>query len=172
MQSFSVTRHFWQPRFHDSDHRAIVTSITRGRPGRLKLYRQHRQTFPLQLPPVEEQDKQTCVLGELQKTCKEDAPTRRKHNNWVSEESWRIIAHWAMLRCTGRLCQMGGCCLHCQIGASLCKDQADQTAMVRSMIESEISGGNVQEAFRRVGNAGKAVLPHNGAPDFGMGQSL
>jgi hypothetical protein len=30
---------FRQPRIHDSDHRAVVASISRGRPGRLKRYR-------------------------------------------------------------------------------------------------------------------------------------
>ncbi len=77
----------------------------------------------------------------------EDALTRHKRNNLIWEESWRLIAHRAMLHCTGRLCQMGGGCLHCQIGTSLCKDQADQTATVGSMVKSEFAGGNVQEAF-------------------------
>jgi hypothetical protein len=52
-----------------------------------------------------------------------------------------------MLCHTGRLCQAGGRCLHRQIGASLCKDQADCTAHVGALIESELAGGNVQEAF-------------------------
>jgi hypothetical protein len=52
-----------------------------------------------------------------------------------------------MLRCTRRLCQTGGHHLHCQIGASLCKDRVDQTAQVVCAIESKLAGGNVQEAF-------------------------
>jgi hypothetical protein len=116
---------FWQPRFHDLDHRAINALIKRGRPGRLKLYHQCQQMLPLQLPPVEEQDEQTCLYGELQKTCKEEVPTRRKHNNWILEESLQLMAHRTMLRCTGHLCQTGGRCLHHQIGTSLCKDWAD-----------------------------------------------
>jgi hypothetical protein len=99
---------FQQPRFHNSDHQVIVASITRGQPGGLKLYHQHRQTVPLQLPPVEEQDEQMRLFGELQKTCKEDAPTRRKHIDWISKENWQLIAHRAMLRRTGRLCQTVG----------------------------------------------------------------
>jgi len=51
---------FWQPRFHDSDHHAVVTNILRGRKGgrkgRLKKYRRSRQKFPLQLAPLGEQD--------------------------------------------------------------------------------------------------------------------
>jgi hypothetical protein len=111
-----------RPRIHDLDHRAIVVTIKRGQPGQLKLYRQRRQWFPLQLTPVEEQDQQTRLFGELRKTCEEDAPMKRKQNDWISEESWRLIAHRAMLRHTGRLCQAGGRRLHCQIGASLRKD--------------------------------------------------
>jgi hypothetical protein len=72
---------------------------------------------------------------------------RRKQNNWILEESWQLIAHRAMLRCTGHLCQMGGHHSHCQIGASLRKDQADWMSRIGTMIKSELTGGNVQEAF-------------------------
>jgi hypothetical protein len=75
---------------------------------------------------------------------------KQKQNNWILEESWRLIAHRAMLRHTGRLCQAGGRCLHHQVGASLCKDRADCTAHVGALIKSELAGGNVQEAFRHL----------------------
>jgi hypothetical protein len=115
---------FQQPRLHTLDHHAVVVSLLRGRHGQLKQYRQRCQTFPLQLPLVEEQDKQTRLFGDLQKTCK-NTPARWKDSDWILEESWRLIAHWAMLHRTGRLCQMGGRHLHCQISASLCKDRVD-----------------------------------------------
>jgi hypothetical protein len=99
---------FWWPWIHDSDHRAVVALILRGWPGRLKPYRQCRQQYPLQLLPVEEQDEQTHLFGELRKTCEEEMPMRRKQNNWILEESWQLLAHRAMLHCTGRLCQTGG----------------------------------------------------------------
>jgi hypothetical protein len=99
---------------------------------------------------VEEQDQQTRLFGELQKTCEEDAPTKRKRNDWISEKSWRLIAHRAMLRHTGCLCQAGGHRLHRQIGASLRKDRADRTAHVGALIKLELAGGNVQEAFRHL----------------------
>jgi hypothetical protein len=99
---------------------------------------------------VEEQDQQTGLFGELQKTCKEDAPTKRKRNDWILEESWQLIAHRAMLCHTGRLCQAGGRRLHRQIGASLRKDTADRTAHIRALIKLELAGGNVQEAFRHL----------------------
>jgi hypothetical protein len=117
---------FRQPRIHDSDHQAVVASILRGRPGPLKRYCRCCQMFSLQLPSVEEQDEQTRLFGELRKSCKEDALTRWKQNDWILEESWQQIAHRAMLCCTGRLCQTGGRCLYCQIGALLCRDRAER----------------------------------------------
>jgi hypothetical protein len=94
---------FRQPRIHNSDHRAVVVFIRKGKVGKLKRYCKSRQTFPLQLPPAEEQDAQTHLFGELRATCKDDAPTQRKRSDWISEESWRLITHWAMLRRTGRV---------------------------------------------------------------------
>ena len=72
---------FRQPRFHDSDHRAVVASIRKGKAGVLKRYRKSRQTFPLQLPPADEQDAQTQLFGKLRATCEEEAPTRRTRSN-------------------------------------------------------------------------------------------
>jgi hypothetical protein len=37
-----------------------------------------------------------------------------------------------------------------QIGALLCKDRADRTERVGTLIESKLTGGNVQEAFRHL----------------------
>ena len=139
-----------RPRIHDSDHRAVVASIRRGRPGQLKAYRRGRMRFPLQLPPVEEQDEQTRRFGELREACRTDTPTRQKRNDWISDETWRLIAHRAMLRRTGRLCCTGGRRLRRQIGVSLCKDRTDRTASVGAAIESELGMGNVHEAFRHL----------------------
>jgi hypothetical protein len=138
---------FWKPRFLTSDHRAVVASIVRRRHGRLKLYCRHCQQFPLQFPPVEEQDQQTGLFGELQKTCEENVTMWGMKNDWILEESWQLLAHQATLRHTGRLCQMGGRCLNRRIGISLQKDRTNRTAMVGAAVEAELAGGNVQEAF-------------------------
>jgi hypothetical protein len=90
------------------------------------------------------------LFGDLQKTCEEEALTRRKANDWISDKSWRLIAHRAMLHCTGRLCQMGGHCLHHQIGKSLRTDWAERTLSVGTLIESELTLGNVHEALRHL----------------------
>ncbi len=157
---------FWQPRIHNLDHRAIVTFIRKGKVGKLKRYRKSCQTFPLQLPPAEEQDAQTRVFGELRATCKDDVLTRCKRSNWISEESWRLIAHRAMLRRTGRLCQTGGRRMQRQIGALLCKDHADRTERVGTLIESKLTGGNVQEAFRHLKGWYRATSEMQAKPCF------
>jgi hypothetical protein len=157
---------FRQPRIHNSDHRAVVTSIRKGKVGKLKQYRKSRQTFPQQLPPVEEQDAQTRLFGELRATCEDDAPTRQKRSNWISEESWRLIAHRVMLRRTGRLCQTGGHRMKRQIGALLRKDRADRTERVGTLIESELMGGNVEEAFRHLKGWYRATLETQAKPCF------
>jgi hypothetical protein len=141
---------FWQPRFHISNHWAVVASIVRGRQGRMKLYRRSRQRFPLHLPPVEEQDQLTRLFGELQNTSKENATQQQIKYNWILEESWWLIAHRAMLRRTGRLCQTGGRRMDSQIGVSLQKDQTNQMAKVGAAVKAELAGGNVQEAFRHL----------------------
>jgi hypothetical protein len=106
---------FRQLRIHDSDHRAVVANVSRGRKGRLKKYRRGRQKFPLQLAPLGEQDGVTQLFGRLKEEYKEMDPKKRPWNDWISEETWRLIAHRAMLRRAGRLCQTGGRRLHRQI---------------------------------------------------------
>jgi len=141
---------FCQPRFHDSDHRAVVANISRGRKGRLKKYRRSRQKFPLQLAPLGEQDGVTRLFGKLKEECKETDPKQRPWNDWISEETWWLIAHQAMFRRASRLCQMGGRQLHRQIGAALCNNWRDRTARVAESIVTKLAGGNVQEAFRHL----------------------
>jgi hypothetical protein len=50
------------PQFGSSGRRR---AIWKGKVGKLKRYRKSCQTFPLQLPPAEEQDAQTRLFGEL-----------------------------------------------------------------------------------------------------------
>jgi hypothetical protein len=71
-----------------------------------------------------------------------------------------------MLRRTGRLCQMGGCCLHHQISASLSRDWADQTAMVGSMVKAELARGNVQQAFCYLKGWYRAALETKAKPCY------
>jgi hypothetical protein len=66
---------FRWPRYHDSDHRAVVATIKSGR-RRLTEYRRKRQKFPLQLPPVEQQDDLTRAFEALKVTCEEPETTK------------------------------------------------------------------------------------------------
>jgi hypothetical protein len=77
---------FRQPRMHDSDHRAVILSILRGRKGRLKSYQRQRQTFPLTLPPREDEDELTRLFGDLRETCAEEVRARRTYagSDWIS----------------------------------------------------------------------------------------
>jgi len=61
---------FRWPRYHDLDHRAVVATIKSGE-RRLTEYRKKRQEFPLQLPPVEQQDNLTRAFKALKVTCVE-----------------------------------------------------------------------------------------------------
>ncbi len=84
-------------------------------------------------------------------TCaQKNATKRRKKNGWISEESWRLLAHRATLCHTGHLCQTGERRLNHQIGVSLQKDQTNRTATVGAAVDAELSGGDVQEAFRHL----------------------
>ncbi len=65
---------------------------------------------------------------------------RRLKNGWILEESWRLITHQAMLRCTGRLCKTGGRCLNRQISVSLQKDRTDRTVAIGATVEAELAG--------------------------------
>ena len=141
---------FRQPRIHDSDHRAVVASISRGRKDRLRKYRRRRQKFPLTLPPEGEQDELTRAFGELRKTCVEGERKTRKHGNWITPATWHLIEHRSMLRRTGHLCQVGGRRLTRRIRASLKQDRLARAADVGNTIEAELAGGDVQEAFRHL----------------------
>ncbi len=91
---------------------------------------------------------------------------RRLKNGWILEESWRLIAHQAMLRRTGRLCQAGGRCLNRQIGISFQKDQTDQTAAVGATVEAKLARGNVQEAFHHLKGWHRATTEMQAKPCY------
>jgi hypothetical protein len=145
------TKLFWnvaflQPRIHNLDHWAVAASISRGQPGRLKRYHQRRQTFPLQLPLVEEQDEQTRLFGELRKSCKEDALTRRKQNDWILEESWRLIAHRASFAALAACAKQGGDVCTVKSVRRFAKVPSAQRGLGLKS-SPHLWGGNVQEAF-------------------------
>ncbi len=86
--------------------------------------------------------------------------------DWILEESWGLIAHQAMLRRTGRLCQTGGHHMDRRIGVSLQKDWTDQTAKVGAAVEAELAGGNVQEAFCHLKGWYRAMMETQAKPCY------
>ena len=98
---------FQSPPIHDSNHCAVVAHMRRGRDGSLKIYQQNCQCFPITLPPGE-QDEMTCQFEELKATIVHPGPKHHPRNDWISMETWRLVANRMMLHRTGRLCRAGG----------------------------------------------------------------
>jgi len=100
-------RRFWNvgfrwPRYHNSDHQAVVATIKSGR-RQLKEYRRKRQEFPLQLPPMEQQDELTRAFEALRVTCKEPEMTKAHWRDWMSDSTWLLIKQRTSLRRAGQL---------------------------------------------------------------------
>ncbi len=91
---------FRWPRYHDSDHRAVVVTIKLGR-RRVKEYRRKRQEFPLQLPPVEQQDDLTWAFKALKVTCEQPETTKAHWRDWMSDSTWLLIKQRTSLRRAG-----------------------------------------------------------------------
>ena len=64
---------FRSPPIHNSDHRAVVAHMWKGKGGSRKTYRCNRQRFPITLPPGE-QDKKTHLFEELKALCDHPDP--------------------------------------------------------------------------------------------------
>jgi hypothetical protein len=77
---------FRSPPIHDSDHRAVVAHMWKGRDGSLKTYRRYRQRFPITLPP-REQDKMTRQFEELKASLVHPDPKQHPRNDWISPET-------------------------------------------------------------------------------------
>jgi hypothetical protein len=143
--------YFWKvtfqlPLVHESDHCAVDTTFLARKTRWLMAYRCRRQCHHLQLPP-KPHDKLTHTFLALKLTCVEANPQTRGGNDWISTETWHLISHCRMLRRTGKLCQTGKQRLQWRIWDALCGDRRAQTAQVGELIEANLAGGNVQEAF-------------------------
>ncbi len=54
-------------------------------------YRKKRQEFPLQLPPVEQQDNLTRAFKALKVTSVEPETTKAHWRDWMSDSTWLLI---------------------------------------------------------------------------------
>ena len=134
---------FQSPRFLHSDHCAVVTNIWVGRKGRLKNYRRARQKFPL-TPPLGPKDANTTTFDALAARCVEPKKKQSPGKDWISKGTWRLITKRTSLR------QAAARRMKREVQAALKADMSRLTAKVGESIVSELSQGNVQEAFRHL----------------------
>jgi hypothetical protein len=135
--------------FLHSDHCAVVANIWVGRKGRLKNYRRARQKFPLSLP-LGPKDANTTIFDALAAECIEPKKKRLPGKDWISEGTWKLIAKSASLLRSGKIRQAAARRMKREVQAALKADKSRLTAKVGESIVSELSKGNVQEAFRHL----------------------
>jgi len=117
---------------------------------RLKEYWRKRQEFPLQLPPVEQQDDLTWAFEALRVTCKEPETTKAHWRNWMSDSTWLLIKQCTSLHRAGQLRQLEGQHKQHAIHAALKRDRTARTAQIGESIVAKLAEGNVHEAFRHL----------------------
>ena len=93
---------FRWPWYHDSNHRAVVAKIRRGRVGRLKSYRKQWQRLPMQLPPGPH-DQLMTAFETMKATCTDPVSERRECKDWVSDTTWQLIKQRTSLHRAGQL---------------------------------------------------------------------
>jgi hypothetical protein len=147
-------RQFWTvgfrwPRYHDSDHRAVVATIRRGRVGRLKSYRKQRQRHPLQLPPGPH-DQLTDAFETMKAAYTDPDPKRWECKDWVSDATWQLIKRRTSLRQAGQLRRNEASVMQREVQQCLRTDRDTRTKHIGETISHELAGGNVQEAFRHL----------------------
>ena len=140
---------FRSPRFHHSDHRAVVGHLRRGKRRLLTLYRQRHRRFPIQLSTGPQREMET-MFEDLASSIEAPPPRKRKDNAWISDDTWVLIQHRAEIARKGTLNHSEGRRLQRRIWASLRADRSVRAARVGDAIEQELAGGNVQEAFRHL----------------------
>ena len=137
-----------KPRHHDSDHRAVIAIVRGGKTKRLGAYRRRRRRIPLRLArPL---GRLETAFEEAKEACKAVPPRKREANSWISEATWALVDHRAMLRYRGDLSQRVQRMLGRRIRASLQDDRKARTARVGTAIQGHLAGGDLKEAWRCV----------------------
>jgi hypothetical protein len=137
------------PRYHISDHGSVVLYLKAGNKGRLNTYRKQRQRFPVQLE-FGPQDEMTTNFEKLRVLCDEPDPKKRPQNNWISDDTWKIVRNMTMLRTSGRLTTAARRSMKRAMWASLANDRRERTKRVGESIEAKLAKGDAQEAFRHL----------------------
>jgi hypothetical protein len=140
---------FRSPRFLHSDHRAVDANIQMGRKGRLKNYQCARQKFPLTLP-LGPKDANTTTFDALAAECLEPKKKQSPGKDWISKGTWKLILKCASLLRRRKIRQAAARWMKREVQAALKADKSRLTAEAGESIVSELSQGNVQEAFQHL----------------------
>ena len=124
------------PRYHDSDHRAIVAQIYSGCGRDMQQYRCNRQHFPITLPRNGPRTELESLFEELQSDCEAPPVRDRPANAWISQSTWSLVDRRASMRKSGALSQQYSRILGRRIRKSLKEDRALRAANVADEVEA------------------------------------
>ncbi len=145
------------PRYHDSDHRAVVATFWGGSARWLKSYQRDQQCFPLQLSQGEETE-QTKAFSCLFAKCVKPELRKRQGNDWISDKTWAFVRRRTALQQVRKMLYTEGRRTKRLIWASLHDDRVACTKGVGKTIKAELEKGDVQEASRLLKGWYRAVL--------------
>ena len=151
MARASVRRRFRRvrlvaPRFHDSDHHAVVSQIYLGCGREMQQYRRNHQRFPITLPHIGPGTELESLFAELQSDCEAPPVRARPANAWISQSTWDLVDRRASLRKSGSLSQQQGRVLGRSIRQALKADRALRAATVAKEVDSHVEAGDPKEA--------------------------
>ena len=86
------------------------------------------------------------MFAELKTNTSKPAERERRNNDWISEETWRLIDQRAGMRRKGELVQALSRHIGRQIKNVLKKDRIKRAEKVASEVEGFLSAGELQEA--------------------------
>ena len=138
------------PRYHDSDHRAIVAQIYSGCGKDMQQYRRNRQRFPITLPRNGPRTELESWFEELQSDCEAPPIRERPANAWISQSTWALVDRRASMRKSGALSQQYSRILGRRIRQSLKADRAARAANVADEVETHLAAGDPKEAWRSI----------------------
>ena len=133
-------RHLFQnvgprmPRHHDSNHRAVVATIYGGTRHRMAAYRKKLTTFPIKLPCKAPRTEMETAFEPI--------------NSWISDATWKLVDHRAMLRKKGELSSRGSRVLNRQVRAALKAPRYQRASKAAEQIEMSLKAGEPKEAWR------------------------
>ena len=160
------------PRYHDSDHRAIVARISSGCRRDMQQYRRNRQHFPITLPRNGPRTELESLFEELQSDCEAPPIRDRPANAWISQSTWSLVDRRASMRKSGTLSQQYSRILGRSIRQSLKDDRALRAANVADEVETHLEAGDPKEAWRRIKGWYRSVEDRPPKPNYQRMETL